>query len=377
MARNYDDYSNSSSDNSTSGSARLVLAFILLAALICVAAVLVWSSMKKSSDSTVTETGKEAVVQKTADTAETAERIVVEDSFFEMPEVHSDYAVEDYEEEEAAPVVYDTDAVPAVAVSLSDASSEVTSSIVPVSYTEHTVQEGESVAQIAASYGISIKTIYAVNSIRRAIAAGDILIIPDRNGTVYQVSSGDTLSSIVVQLGLKITAGTLKQVNGLESDDLIEGTRLFIPSDEYYLNTSEEAEGSYLSFSLPVNGAVITGLFNQVVSDPITGESVVLDGVLLSCPNPSDVMSALGGTVVDIIINSDGSYGVKFTHAGGYTSFINYLTDVSVSVSQRVSANEKIGSVSSYAENTSAIIFFRIELEGNALNPTDFINKSI
>ncbi len=365
MARNYDDYSNSSSDNGTSGSAKLVMAFILLAFLICIAAVLVWSSMKGSPER------KETGVEQPASVAVETVPVKVEESFFEMPEVRSDYAVETLAEEVPVTVVYDTDAAPAVAVSLSEAASELSSTIKPVSYTEHTVTEGESVAQIAASYGISIKTIYAVNSIRRAIAEGDVLIIPDRNGTVYQVSSGDTLSSIVVQLGLKITAGTLKEVNSLESDILVPGTRLFIPSDEYYIDSTSDSSDSYLYFSLPVKEAVITGLFNQVATNYHTGENTVLDGILLSCPEPSSVMSALSGTVVDISINPDGTYGVKFSHAGGYTSFIDYLTEVDVSVSQRVSANEVIGSTS------TGILFFRIELDGTPLNPADFLNNSI
>ncbi len=358
MARDYDDYSNSSSDNSTSGSFKLIFAFILLAVLICIGAVLVWSSMKGPAESkeTTTEQQSVSVVETTP--------VQVEDSYFEMPEVRSDYAVETVETPVTV-VVYDTDVSPAVAVSLSDVSNKTTSTVKPVTYTQHTVQEGESVAQIAASYGISIKTLYAVNSIRRAIATGDVLIIPDRNGTVYQVSSTDTLSSIVVQLGLKISAGTLKEVNGLESDELVPGTRLFIPSDEYFIDSASDADSNYLYFSLPVKDAVISGLFNQVSS------GVVLDGILLSCPIPSTVTSVLGGTVVDIIINTDGTYGVKFSHAGGYTSFIDYLTEVDVSVSQRVSANEVIGTAG------NGLIFFRIELDGVALNPADFIDNSI
>lgn len=140
MARNYDDYSNGSSDYGSSGSAKLVLAFILLAVLICIGAVLVWSSMKSTSEGTDSGTEKQSTVIKTpVETPVMTESVIIEDTYFEMPEVRSDYAVENLQTEEK-PVVYDTSASPAVAVSLSDVTSEASSSVKPVSYTEQYAQ---------------------------------------------------------------------------------------------------------------------------------------------------------------------------------------------------------------------------------------------
>ncbi|MCR4675774.1 MAG: M23 family metallopeptidase [Sphaerochaetaceae bacterium] len=366
MGRDYDDYSDVDSGYNPRGSSRLVLAFILLAILICIGAVLVWTSIKPSSESTAKE--KTETVQ-----PETVTTVTTSDTYFEMPEVKSDFAVSEGSSKAVVPA---EPAVPAVALSLSESKQDSQTEITPVVYYEHTVKAGESVAQIAASYGISIKTIYAVNSIRRSIEEGDILIIPDRNGSVYTVQEGDTLESVISKLLLKISPKTLMVLNSLSSDELVVGTRLFIPSDEYYVSTSDKSSSELLSFYMPVDVAEITGLFNQSFTDPLTGESTVLDGVILKCVAGSPVKSVLGGTVVDIQINQNGTYAVKFSHAGGYTSFINCLSSINITVSQRVSAGEVIGTVK---ENNTLLdypaIFFRIELDGVPLNPGDFIYK--
>lgn len=109
----------------------------------------------------------------------------------------------------------------------------------------YTIQEGDTLAGIAAWYGVGLPTIAALNPLvtPEFLNVGDQLSIPvpgESGSTVtptsagpqeiveYQVQSGDTLAAIAIQFGSTIEA--IVQENNLESPDQIqEGQTLRIP----------------------------------------------------------------------------------------------------------------------------------------------------
>ncbi len=268
----------------------------------------------------------------------------------------------------------------AVASSSEDASvsASASGSSVPLSkikYTEYTVQAGDSVKSIAESFALRPQTVIQVNALRTVYPeAGTVLRIPSMDGRTYTVQGGDTVFSVVQKLGLSIGWSTLRALNGLESDALVEGEELFVPYADMTdrdFSAMQAASGSV--FISPLHGAGVFASFSARTADPLTHESTELDGVLLQSLGTADVFAAAPGSVVDRGFNENGTYFVKLSHKDGYTTYYNYLTWCRVKVGDRIQAGDSLGTISS--DNTllaQPTLFFRIEQDGIALDPSSF-----
>ncbi len=244
-----------------------------------------------------------------------------------------------------------------------------------VKYTDYMLQTGDSLDSIAQKFGISRETIISVNQIRNttSLFAGTTLSIPDRDGTMYTVKEGDTLSSIVQQLNLSLGWKALSDVNGLKSDEVEPGQKLFIPLESVQETGTLSAQEE-LSFLLPSSDAVTVGLYNQKVPNPIGNNAIQLDGILMQASEGTAVCASADGTVIDKGFNDNGSGFVKVLHTNGYTTLYNYLADICVNTTDRVSQGTVLGYFASETTNLlSPTIFFKIEQDGISLDPYSFL----
>ncbi|MFD0681731.1 MULTISPECIES: LysM peptidoglycan-binding domain-containing protein [unclassified Paenibacillus] len=93
----------------------------------------------------------------------------------------------------------------------------------------HVVQQGQSLYQIANTYGVTVKEITDANEIsaEKSLVVGQALVIPIV-GTYYWVQPGDSLYSIANKLGVPVQ--TLASVNHLNTNQSLNaGMRLYIP----------------------------------------------------------------------------------------------------------------------------------------------------
>jgi membrane-bound lytic murein transglycosylase D len=101
-----------------------------------------------------------------------------------------------------------------------------------LSFKRHKVARGESLSKIAANYGVTVKAITTMNSVRNAnsIAVGTYLVIPVRasSGTprdlTHSVERGESLSIIASRYG--VTVSDIKEWNELKSDVIHRGDML-------------------------------------------------------------------------------------------------------------------------------------------------------
>jgi LysM repeat protein len=109
----------------------------------------------------------------------------------------------------------------------------------------YTVQQGDTLASIAAQHGVGLADLTALNPLvtPEFLAVGDQLAVPVQGGSLvtatpapsglqtileYQVVSGDTLAAIAARLGSTVDA--IVRENGLESpDQIFVGQSLRIP----------------------------------------------------------------------------------------------------------------------------------------------------
>jgi cell wall-associated NlpC family hydrolase len=110
-------------------------------------------------------------------------------------------------------------------------SSDVSSTDAPTNSRTHTVAEGESLASIAAAYGLSLDTLKAANAGISAdrLEVGQVLIILPGDGIVHAVRSGDSLKKIGERYSVKSDA--IADANKIDGSDKLEtGRVLFIPA---------------------------------------------------------------------------------------------------------------------------------------------------
>lgn len=93
---------------------------------------------------------------------------------------------------------------------------------------EYTVVAGDTVASIAAKFGVTSDSIKWSNGLRSdTVAAGTALRIPPVNGIVYTVNNGDTVDSLAAKY--RVSREKIIAYNDAEIKGLVVGQRIIIP----------------------------------------------------------------------------------------------------------------------------------------------------
>lgn len=233
-------------------------------------------------------------------------------------------------------------------------------------YQEYTVQEGDTLETIIEEFAISRETILSVNPIKsiQEIKPGFILRIPSRNGQLYTVQPGDSLSIITNRFNPTLGWKTLQEINGLKSENILPGQKIFIPSPD------TEARSYYTRFIRPTEGRT-SGSYNQTV---LYGEQyVTLKGVLIDGVAGSDVKASASGVVVDVGNEVDGlGRLVVLSHDQGYKTTYAHLQEVVVKVGSQVKQGETIALLGESGNVGRPSLYFQIEEEGIPLDPANF-----
>lgn len=338
---------------------------IALGIAICVVVIVIWYQFFPALDSKGGEVSKPVV-----------ELLPTVEKISDAPEVVPVLAPS--AEPPSTPVagsIADAAVIDTQARSLSDRPAPVRSAnSVTIQYADHLVAAGEDLASIAAMYTLKTQTLISVNQIRniQAIREGVTLKIPDRDGQLYTVREGDMLSTIARKYSPSLGWKTLQEINGLKSENILVGQQLFIP-DTSSASTSQLTDVAPIQFQKPASGTITT-LFGQPYSNPATGTSESITGILLVGNWGSAVVASASGQVVDAgyEVKGRGRF-VVLSHEGGYRTSYYHLENVEVRIGMTLSKGETIGSIgtsgTSYDRPT---LFFSIEQSGIALDPTQF-----
>lgn len=140
----------------------------------------------------------------------------------------------------------------------------------------HVVQRGETLWQIAQSYGVDINQIILVNQLDNpgALVVGQSLVIPNPNQE-YVVSPGDNLWQIAQMYG--VTVDALAQANNITNPSLLfVGELLEIPNVTHVVQVGEILWGIAQQYGVPVN---------QIIdANNITNPSSIYPGQRLTIP---------------------------------------------------------------------------------------------
>lgn len=226
----------------------------------------------------------------------------------------------------------------------------------------YTVQDSDNLYSIAEAFNVEAATIVSVNSLSNvdSFLSGDILFIPNMDGKVYVVKSGDDVNAIYNRFNPGCTEEEFIKMNLLEDRSLETGMKVFLPK-----STISSAVENEQFFSIPFDGE-ITVLFGE------TYNSRVLDGVIVKGYS-TKVVAPLNGVVEKAgRNNSDGKY-VIIAHEGGYKTGYYGLETVDVRKGMQINEGDVIGSINANGIFGKFSILFKVEQNGIALDPESFL----
>jgi LysM repeat protein len=107
--------------------------------------------------------------------------------------------------------------------------------------TEHTVEQGETVRSIAASYGVNVETVLAANALEQPdlLRVGQRLVVPSVDGALHTVAPGESLHAIAERYAVDLSE--LMGANDLSArpDELPVGSVLVVPGATLMVRTPE------------------------------------------------------------------------------------------------------------------------------------------
>jgi murein DD-endopeptidase MepM/ murein hydrolase activator NlpD len=232
----------------------------------------------------------------------------------------------------------------------------------------HIVKEKEVVIQLAERYGLNQDTIISANKITntRTIQVGKALKIPNQDGVIYTVKSGDTLSAIVKKYEKdKLDISAIKTANELFSESIRPGTELFIPGAKIDSTNLSEINGDL--FFWPVSG-YITSSYGYRRS-PFSGAREFHSGMDIRANFGTPIRSAMSGRVSSI--GSDNVLGnyVVISHHSGYRTLYGHMSVIRVKNGAYVGTGERIGDVGSTGMSTGPHVHFTVYKNGVTMNP--------
>ncbi|MCX7786222.1 MAG: M23 family metallopeptidase [Spirochaetes bacterium] len=230
------------------------------------------------------------------------------------------------------------------------------------------LKPGETLQEVARKHGIRLDTLISMNEITdaRKIPAGTELIIPNKDGILYKVNRGDSLSKISALYNTNVRY--LVDTNDLGSSIIHPGMKLFIPGARLPEMELKRILGDLFLF--PTSGR-ITSTFG-VRADPFTGVRRFHNGLDIANDPGTPVHAAMAGKVVKIGIHP--SYGryIILTHDGGFQTFYAHLQTVLVAHGKFVAQGEVIGEMGSTGYSTGSHLHFSVFKNGNPVDPIQF-----
>jgi LysM repeat protein len=233
------------------------------------------------------------------------------------------------------------------------------------------VKEGDTIGQIAQSFGVSVNTIRWANNLSGStLKVGQELAILPITGVRHVVKSGDTLASIAKKYSAE--QSDILGYNGLSADaKLAVGDEIIIPDGELAPTRAVPSTGSVQKFASGLKEVV--GYYLRPVTGGIKTQGIHgHNGVDLASSYGAPILAAADGKV--LISKSDGwngGYGsyIVLEHGNGTQTVYGHLSVTLVSVGDTVTQGQVIGKMGNSGQVTGKTgIHVHFEIRG-AKNP--------
>ncbi len=251
----------------------------------------------------------------------------------------------------------------------------------------HTVQEGETLSEIAQRYGLQMTTVMWENDLteKAKLKPGQELRILPLDGVRHKVSRGETIYSIGKKYSLEgseiqvIVDYPFNEFMNDETFELATGQYLMVP-DGIIPSATEEVRRTLprAVATTPDAGSVTaTGSFVWPAAGRITqGYRFYHKAIDIANQGGGSILAADSGTVIGAGWLDGFGYGnrVIVDHGNGYVTLYAHLSVVQVSNGQRVNRGDVIGQMGSTGRSTGTHLHFEIRKGGVLMNPLSFLN---
>ena len=232
-------------------------------------------------------------------------------------------------------------------------------------YENHIVQSGENISTLARNFGLHQGTLISVNKITntRLLQAGGILKIPNQDGILHTVKTGETLRSI--SESHRADPQAILVANELFSERIRVGTDLFIPGATLDWTSIQEINGDL--FIWPIRGA-ITSHYGYRRS-PFTGRREFHNGMDIRGSTGTPVRAAMAGRVSRVGYDNIFGNFVIINHHSGYRTLYGHLSVIRTRTGAYVGTGERIGDVGNTGRSTGPHLHFTVYKDGATVNP--------
>ena len=220
---------------------------------------------------------------------------------------------------------------------------------------------------IAALYGVTPQTIAYNNNLSdtRDLRPGEALVVPPLDAAIHVVREGETIATIAAGFG--VDGDAVRAVNSIafEPEDVTPGRVLLLPVPDsrypgFRLRVSDPPRVFAPRVRWPTAG-VVTQLFTSVHS-----------GIDIAAPYGSAVVASDSGTITEVGWRGPGGLSVCERLDWGLEICDYHLSATNVEVGDRVSAGQRIASVGSSGESTGPHVHWEARTNGVLVDPLTY-----
>lgn len=249
--------------------------------------------------------------------------------------------------------------------------------------TRYIVREGDTLADIAEIFGISVSTIKNANEkeTKSKLKAGMELVIPPIDGIEYTIVKGDTFTGIAKKFN--VDADDIADFNYiLDRTSLVAGSKIFIPNGKPLPEIKPAPTRSTSSSSTSSSKGVslgFTGSLGKPVSGPVTSgygmrSAGMHKGIDFGVPVGTPIYAAASGYVKKASSGYNGGFGnmVVIGHSQ-YDTLYAHMSRIATTTGAYVEKGQVIGYSGNTGRSTGPHLHFEVRVGGKPVNPTSYL----
>jgi murein DD-endopeptidase MepM/ murein hydrolase activator NlpD len=246
----------------------------------------------------------------------------------------------------------------------------------------YTVKAGDTLAGIAKALGVPFREITWSNpGLRVPLKVGVVLRLPPVSGFVVAVKSRDSLASLAAAYGLDpVTIVDFNRIRG----QLTPGSILVIPVDpDVGPNLSSGVPADPLKpgqLVCPILGAPIIQKFGPTsfqLEPAYDGFQHFHTGVDILATYGTPINAAAGGIVTAVGPAFDFGIRVEVTDSYGLVEIYAHMSEVSVGIGQPVQQGDRVGLVGSTGLSIGSHLHFQLEVGGVPTDPMPLLGCGV